>query len=467
MDPEVFAWSFDIFWIAAILFGALFTIINNFKYLIDPLSCPEADGWCVDVFRSIIMIKALLLWIDIFPKYQNRTLDPVTLPTPFPFSYRRTYKRRRIRHYLTMTRLATNRRRRKVVKKYYEDFEEDSAGPYDHFQHRFLHNPYWNYGQDFDQFCAILNPLTAFQCSKMDFIQTTKVKNKTTASANIAAVSLYVPKEGEPSFGLSAETQRTYPIVLDSGASVSITPLASDFVTPIQPMPNSSVRGLSSSTRIAGIGYVEWTLRDVNGTIATIRTKAYHIPDAEVRLFSPQVYFQENSGGSYLINKDTTLLTLPNGKQLTFPFFLGNNLPMDVEPTPTGLSFEDLHEVASKLIAISVVDETNANLTSEKKELLGWHWKLGHIGFDWLRRLMRPRNVDNDPNDPKFLKPVILTNFAQTRSCPDPLCAACQIARMHRRGAGTSIESKRKEKLMKLRQGHLHPGQVVSLDQYE
>ena len=143
--------------------------------------------------------------------------------------------------------------------------------------------------------------------------------------------------------------ERIYPIVLDTGASVSITPLASDFVTPIQPMPGSSVRGLSSSISIAGIGFVEWTLRDVNGNVATVRTKAYHIPEAEVRLFSPQVYFQENNAGSYLITKDSTVLTLADGLEMTFPYFLGNNLPMAFETTSDGrISFDDLQEIASK-----------------------------------------------------------------------------------------------------------------------
>ena len=207
------------------------------------------------------------------------------------------------------------------------------------------------------------------------------------------------------------------------------------------------------------------------GKEATLQTKAYHIPKAEIRLFSPQVYFQEHDGGSYLITKDHTVLTLEDGTQLTFPFFPGNNLPMAFEPSEFSPSsanvvVNDLEAIPSRLIAVSVVDESNANLTSEKKELLAWHWKLGHIGFQWLRRLMKPRHLEGDPDNPTFLRPVILTNFPQTRACPDPLCAACQIARGQRRGAGTSAEHKHPDKFMRLRASHLSPGQVVSLDQY-
>jgi hypothetical protein len=326
------------------------------------------------------------------------------------------------------------------------------------------------YGEKFHRRCKRINPLDPFKLEKMDFIQTTKVKNKNEFSLNVAsAVSLYVPGGSDTSYAFNADAQRVYPIVLDTGASISITPLASDFVGEIQQLHDSRVRGLASATTVAGIGTVEWKLRDLHGTIVHIRTKAYYIPEAEIRLFSPQVYFQENDSGLYHVTKDNTVLTLPNGIQLTFPYYAGNNLPMAFEPPTSSnfLSFDDLEEISSRLIALSVLDETNANLSSEKKELIGWHWKLGHLGFQWLRRLMKPRHMESDPNDPTFLRPVILTNFAQTRSCPEPLCAACQIARGHQRGAGTSKETKNPEKFMRLKEGHLSPGQAVSLDQYE
>ena len=47
-----------------------------------------------------------------------------------------------------------------------------------------------------------------------------------------------------------------------------------------------------------GIGTVKWKIIDQLGQIATIETTAYYIPEAEVRLFSPQLYFLENKGGN-------------------------------------------------------------------------------------------------------------------------------------------------------------------------
>jgi hypothetical protein len=84
------------------------------------------------------------------------------------------------------------------------------------------------------------------------------------------------------------------PVVLDTGASFSLTPFMNDFVGPIRPSPIGSLRGVSASANIAGIGTVEWMIRDLFGVIRAIRTEAYYVPEASIRLFSPQVYFQEN-----------------------------------------------------------------------------------------------------------------------------------------------------------------------------
>jgi hypothetical protein len=96
------------------------------------------------------------------------------------------------------------------------------------------------------------------------------------------------------SYAFNADAQLVYPIVLNTGALISITPLASDFVGEIQQLHDSRVRGLASASTVAGIGTVEWKLRDLHGTIVHIRTKACYIPEAEICLFSPQVYFQKN-----------------------------------------------------------------------------------------------------------------------------------------------------------------------------
>jgi hypothetical protein len=56
------------------------------------------------------------------------------------------------------------------------------------------------------------------------------------------------------------------PIVIDSGASLSISPHRGDFVGDIEQL-NSTIQGISNVTKIAGVGTVRWTFKHVFGTI--------------------------------------------------------------------------------------------------------------------------------------------------------------------------------------------------------
>ena len=87
---------------------------------------------------------------------------------------------------------------------------------------------------------------------------------------------------------LSDKGDDLVPIVIDSGASISLTANYNNFVGPICPVTITELRGLSHTTKVHGVGKVEWTVRDMFGAMRTIKTQAYYIPDATVRLFSPQ-----------------------------------------------------------------------------------------------------------------------------------------------------------------------------------
>jgi hypothetical protein len=240
-------------------------------------------------------------------------------------------------------------------------------------------------------------------------------------------------------------------------------------VGPIKPLENATVRGLLSTTIIRGVGTVCWKICDLENVVATTKTEAYFIPNADICLFSPQVYFQEQRGGDFLMQKDGTTLTLQTGVQLKFPYFKKNNLPMILlESSFDSLQLGTIESTPINKIHMSVAEESNQNLTNAQKELLGWHWKLGHIGLHWLSHLLRPRSEWSklDETNPQLTTPVLVSKFPGASKCPHPKCAAC-IGKMSRHGAQTSVEHQRPETLMKLRAGALHSGDVVSMDQYE
>jgi hypothetical protein len=179
---------------------------------------------------------------------------------------------------------------------------------------------------------------------------------------------------------------------------------------------------------------VIWEVQDFYGVKRVITTMAYYVPAANIRLFSPKVYFDEQNGGSYQMKKGITTLALGDGTPLTFPYQPGSKLPMMLTSshfnnptTKTGLTFEDTNMLAN----LTVADEVNRNLTGVKKELLLWHWKLGDADMQIVQMMVRTPQYTS-PNE-KILFPKVKT----ASSCDHPLCAACRFAKPTRRNPGT------------------------------
>ena len=249
------------------------------------------------------------------------------------------------------------------------------------------------------------------------------------------------PQQSPPSSELTALSQRMtvylsnqgddlLPIVIDSGASISLTANYNDFDGPIRPATITELQGLSHTTKVHGVGQVKWTVRDVFGTTRTIKTQAYYVPEATVRLFSPQTYFHEQQKGHLQLDHSRTTLELHDGSLLHFPYNANNNLPLmlSAEPCHVGLTFDDatvLGDGHSVYNYMSVADESNQNLTRAQKELLLWHWKLGHANLQWIQTLCRePTN-----NHRRF---VLETHHSKTSSCVLPKCAACMLGKQTR-----------------------------------
>ena len=203
-----------------------------------------------------------------------------------------------------------------------------------------------------------------------------------------------------------SSSARDYPIVIDTGASVSVSPNLSDFINGVQTDHLPELRGLNHQTKVAGMGMVEWSIFDVNNRVQTLRTWAFYVPDATIRLFSPQTFFQEQGGGELVCTQDTTTLSLSDGTSLVFPYNRDTNLPFML-PTSNrmpnvnqecvnngrhvvGLDDNDINlfSAPDELFELmTVADETNQNSSKSQKELLQWHWKLGHCNFQWIQAL--------------------------------------------------------------------------------
>jgi hypothetical protein len=117
------------------------------------------------------------------------------------------------------------------------------------------------------------------------------------------------------------------PIIFDTGASMSVTPLREDFVGVLGPPKIPNLRGLKGTVKVVGTGTVEWTIFDVQGLTRTIRTEAMFVPECNIRLLSPQVYFQQHMKGCAKVDAMGLSWSLPDGTILRFPY-AGVNLPI-------------------------------------------------------------------------------------------------------------------------------------------
>jgi hypothetical protein len=94
-------------------------------------------------------------------------------------------------------------------------------------------------------------------------------------------------------------------IIIDSGASVCISPHQSNFVTYLA--SKMKIKGLSSSNQVAGEGILCWSLQDMDGNTTYIELLGYHIPNAEVHLLSLQVLLK-----TMLLSLTMALLSVKN-----------------------------------------------------------------------------------------------------------------------------------------------------------
>ena len=132
---------------------------------------------------------------------------------------------------------------------------------------------------DLDEF----NENTYIDCSREPMHSTIpSLENCPTPLAYNALTRGGIPRSFDDCVGLGD----LFAIIVDSGASLSISPHKSDFIGPIQPV-NLRLGGMADGMIIEGRGKVEWSFKTQNGKTLTIKTLCYYVPDCKARLLSP------------------------------------------------------------------------------------------------------------------------------------------------------------------------------------
>jgi hypothetical protein len=153
--------------------------------------------------------------------------------------------------------------------------------------------------------------------------------------------------------------------------------------------------GLAEGLEVLGEGEVQWTVTADNGRPFVWKHTAYYVPSSPCRLLSCQI-FSEYAYGlfghayEFVLRaydpKNKTMVIRPS----TEPGFIGSqpglptvtcvldlrtNLPISTASSDPGSQPRNAH------VNICVTDEKNHNLSLAQKELLRWHFHLGHLGF--------------------------------------------------------------------------------------
>ena len=311
----------------------------------------------------------------------------------------------------------------------------------------------------FNQFCSTLNPLAFHNLESQTNNLVSDLVVPAKARAFIAAHSIQSNPPDRLSSKFYSVTSDGVPVVIDSGASTSVTPFRDDFVDKMIPLKNETVDGITETASIEGVGTVEWKVFDDVGNPGTIRTFAYFMPKAKIRLFSPQKYFQERKfDGPCVLTRKGCLLTLEDGTKLSFDYDVFNNLPLGKTRPPSTSALSSVLDPLPEGVNVNTLlhHECNQNLTRSQKDLLNWHWRLGHASQTRVQGLMRKHPVTGHQ--------IIVPTEKKATSCDHPMCTACRLAKANRNNS--HLQPRHQAPEMMIRSEDLQPGDCVSVDQY-
>ena len=168
-----------------------------------------------------------------------------------------------------------------------------------------------------------------------------------------------------------------FDVIVDTGASQSVSFDKKDFVDgEIEPLSGVSMSGIASSLEVKGVGTIKWVVYDDSGQTRTIQTRGYYIPTMKARLFSPQSYLQNyQKDGEFMVKANEAKLKWRGSSCLTMAYQRPSMLPV-----LRAFHESSLQDSQGRLMAC-VTEESNNNLTRSQKDLLRWHFRLGHLCF--------------------------------------------------------------------------------------
>jgi hypothetical protein len=135
-------------------------------------------------------------------------------------------------------------------------------------------------------------------------IITTNVQD---ANPDILRIALQAPSK----FRSAMKTESTYPVIWESGASISISHDKTDFVGPMMESVGwgTTLKGIPKWLSIQGKGRVIWSMMDQRDILRHLKLPAYCVPAAQVCPMSTTSAMQTYSGEKLLLTASQARLS--------------------------------------------------------------------------------------------------------------------------------------------------------------
>ena len=172
------------------------------------------------------------------------------------------------------------------------------------------------------------------------------------------------------------------------------------------------------------------------------------MPGAKARLLSPQRLFDgAKIQGHYEGDHKEFRLHIDGCHTLTVEYDDRNSLP---------IGYASIGKTPDPQLNLTLMDESNQNLTGGQKLLLHWHNRFGHLNLAAVQRILR--NV-----------PFLSDKFAAASKCDmrSIKCTICEFAKGHRRALRSAKTVPDADHTGALKVEHLKPGVQVSVDHFE
>jgi len=121
-------------------------------------------------------------------------------------------------------------------------------------------------------------------------------------------------------------------------------------------------------------------------------------------------------------------------------------------------TIEESVQIVSSVNIVTAVSEENIDFSPAQKELLRWHYRLGHVGFDCVKFLLRSCALATSTAARRLHRLACKLDL--------PKCSACQYARQRLRFTPSKKYIVVTDRAGVIRKNNLMPGQEVSVDHF-